>query len=74
MQEEVAAEWRERRPEPSKQFIAQLANTETSFNQFPQEICDRLLYRGWWLAGATLSQYHRDLLPAELPFRPDPGA
>ena len=70
----TAEEWRERRPEPSKKFIAELANTETSFNRFPQHLCDRLLYRGWWLAGATLSQYHRELLPADLPFRPDPDA
>jgi NTE family protein len=70
----TAVEWRERRPEPSREFIGDLAKTETSFNRFPQDLCDRLLYRGWWLAGANLSQYHRDLLPAELPLRPDPDA
>jgi len=72
MREGDAAEWRQGRPEPSKEFLVDLAKTETSFDQFPQHLCDRLLYRGWWLAGATLSQYHRDLLPAELPQRPDP--
>jgi NTE family protein len=74
MREGDAREWRERRPEPSRQFIADLAKTDTSFDQFSQQLCERLLYRGWWLAGATLSQYHRDLLPAELPMRPDPDA
>jgi NTE family protein len=74
MKEGHAAEWRERRPEPSKDFIADLARTETSFNRFSPELCERLLYRGWWLAGATLSQYHPDVLPDEWPFRPDPDA
>jgi NTE family protein len=45
-----------------------------TLTRFPPQLCDRLLYRGWWLAGATLSEYHRDLLPDELPFRPDPDA
>jgi NTE family protein len=74
MREGDAAEWRQGRPEPSEQLVAELAKTKTSFDRFPRHPCDRLLYRGWWLAGATLSQFHRDLLPAELPRRPDPDA
>lgn len=26
-----------------------------------------LIHRGWWMTGATLSAFHPDLLPAELP-------
>lgn len=70
----AAAEWRERRPEPAIDAIADLAKTKTSFDRFPRQLCERLLYRGWWLAGATLSQYHPTLLHGELPFRPDPDA
>jgi NTE family protein len=73
MREGDAAEWRQSRPEPPKQVIVDLARTPTTFDQFPRQLCERLLYRGWWLTGATLSQYHRDVLPAELPSRPDPG-
>jgi NTE family protein len=69
-----AAEWRETRPEPSKDAIVALARTPTTLDLFPPQLCERLMYRGWWLTGATLSQYHRDLLPAELPSRPDPDA
>jgi hypothetical protein len=73
MREGDAAEWRETRPEPSKDAIVALARTPTTLDLFPQQLCERLMYRGWWLTGATLSQYHRELLPAELPTRPDPG-
>jgi hypothetical protein len=44
-----------------------LALVKTSLDEFPRELCEQLVYRGWWLAGATLSRYHRELLPAELP-------
>jgi NTE family protein len=74
MREGDAAEWCETRPEPSKDAIVALARTPTTLDLFPQQLCERLMYRGWWLTGATLSQYHRELLPAELPTRPDPGA
>jgi NTE family protein len=71
---EHATEWRGTRPEPPEQVLLDLAGTPTTFDEFRKQLCERLLYRGWWLTGATLSQYHRKLLPAELPSRPDPGA
>ena len=70
MREGDAAEWCETRPEPSKDAIVALARTSTTLDLFPQQLCERLMHRGWWLTGATLSQYHRELLPAELPRGP----
>jgi NTE family protein len=59
-------EWLGGRPEREELRIP-LALVETSLDRFSREVCEQLVYRGWWLAGATLSRYHRELLPAELP-------
>jgi NTE family protein len=65
-------EWVEGRDE-DRGSVVELASYKTSFDAFPKQICDRLVYRGWWLAGATLGAYHRDVLPPELPtWRPPP--
>jgi NTE family protein len=53
------AEYPERREE--------LAEVHTSFARFPKDLCERLIYRGWWLAGATITRYHRSVLPEALP-------
>ena len=65
--EQLPDEWAEGRPEGDAKLREELANVPTSFDRFPAELCERLIYRGWWLTGATLSRYHRDLLPAALP-------
>jgi len=54
---------RAERPE----LIEQLAKVKTTFARFSADTCVQLVYRGWWLAGATLSSFHREVLPAELP-------
>lgn len=48
-------------PDPDVAFV------KTSFDQFPRDLCSRLVYAGWWFTGATLSLYHRDVLPDALP-------
>jgi NTE family protein len=63
---DATAEWTEGRPE-HPEWREELAEVHTSFAEFPPELCERLLYRGWWLAGATLSRYHRSFLPSTLP-------
>jgi hypothetical protein len=63
---EATDEWLEGRPE-HEQSRESLALVPTTFDRFPAELCERLIYRGWWLTGATLSRYHRELLPAALP-------
>jgi NTE family protein len=68
-----ASEWRRGRDERAELRIP-LALTATALTKFSEERCHQLVYRGWWLAGATLSEFHRQLLPAELPpWRPLPG-
>jgi NTE family protein len=68
---EAPAEWSNGRPE-RREWVDRLAQYATSFDRFPTDVCRELLYRGWWLAGATLTRYHRDVLPAELPNWSDP--
>jgi NTE family protein len=66
-------EWAHDRPERPELRIP-LALVKTSFSRFPALTCRRLVYRGWWLAGATLSTFHRSVMPTALPhWRPLPG-
>ena len=64
--ENVPAEWAEDRPEHGENRI-DLALTPTTFARIDPQRCKELIYRGWWLAGASLCKFHRHLLPAELP-------
>jgi NTE family protein len=65
-------EWTEGRDE-DRASVDAIAAYKTSFDEFPRDICEKLIYRGWWLSGATLSAYHREELPSELPrWRPLP--
>lgn len=44
-----------------------------SFDRFPRQRCDKLVHAGWWLTGASLATYHRDMLGSDLPvWRPPP--
>jgi NTE family protein len=54
-------EWLDRRPEHEELRI-KLALVKTTFARFPREICEQLVYRGWWLTGCSIATYHRDLL------------
>jgi NTE family protein len=70
LDESLAKEWRAQNAEwpgkgtPQEQDAERrrLALTKTSFELFPFELCSALIRRGWWLAGATISTYHRELL------------
>lgn len=62
----VSPEWAQDRPE-HPELTQTLARVKTSFARFDRETCEQLVYRGWWLTGATLSTFHRDVLPAVLP-------
>jgi NTE family protein len=59
-------EWTGGRDE-DRASVDAVAAYKTSFDEFPRDICEKLIYRGWWLSGATLSAYHRKELPSELP-------
>jgi NTE family protein len=65
-----AEEWADGRPEfpgGTDALRLELAQLHTTFDRFPLEQCRQLIHRGWWLTGATLTTFHRDLLPHELP-------
>jgi NTE family protein len=68
----ASPQWTAGRPE-HPEWREELAGYATSFSRFPEPIARRLLYYGWWLAGAALSTYHPEVLPAELPVRRAPS-
>ena len=39
-----------------------LAFVPTVFDKLDRNLCDALVYRGWWLAGARLAAYHPELI------------
>jgi NTE family protein len=51
--------------EPLEDWIEDVARTETSLNQFPRDRCHSLIYRSWWLTGATLARWHPEVMPPE---------
>jgi NTE family protein len=66
--EEPPARWAADRPEfPFGEDRLAMAGYKTTFNRIEAPMATALIHRGWWLTGATLSAYHPDLLPAELP-------
>ncbi|MFF4255326.1 patatin-like phospholipase family protein [Streptomyces sp. NPDC001663] len=44
-----------------------MAQYRTSFGRFPPEVCRRLIYRGWWLTGASLAAYHPGAVTGKAP-------
>ena len=62
-------DWRGRYPEHRTWKGKDLAFVPTAFDRFEPELCRLLVYRGWWLTGATLAQYHPGLftLPVQAP-------
>ena len=62
----VNPEWTDGRPERAD-LTQELARVKTSFARFHKDTCQELVYRGWWLTGATLATFHRETLPATLP-------
>ena len=60
--------WSEARPEfPYEEDRVRLAQFKTTFNKIEAPVAEALIHRGWWLAGAVMSSYQSDLLPADLP-------
>jgi NTE family protein len=59
-------EWRAIAPEQDANTRARLAATATSFARFDVDLARALLYRGWWLTGATFAIHQRHQVP-ELP-------
>jgi hypothetical protein len=60
--------WSKARPEvPHGEDRVTLAQLKTTFSKIEAPIAEALIHRGWWLAGATMSAFQPDLLPADLP-------
>lgn len=60
--------WAEGRPEfPFGEDRLAMACYKTTFNRIESSMAAALIHRGWWMAGATLSAFHPDLLPADPP-------
>jgi NTE family protein len=57
-----ADEWREEHPEERAWRGRDLAFVPTVFDRLDLGLCRLLIYRGWWLSGATISQYHPGLV------------
>lgn len=60
--------WTAGRPEfPFGEDPFEMALYKTTFNKIESRMAAALIHRGWWMTGATLSAFHPDLLPAQLP-------
>jgi NTE family protein len=49
-----------------------LAYVPTVFDKLDEALCRRLVYRGWWLAGAALTVHEAELAPPPEALRPPP--
>jgi len=67
MGEKAKPDWVASRPEPSAAEIDAILRTSIGIGRAERDLCVRLVQRGWWLTGATLSSYHRDVLGPTLP-------
>jgi NTE family protein len=64
----LSPEWLATYPRPDNKERIRLALIKTSLSQMDRdEECIPLIKRGWWLAGATLASYQKDLLAPPFP-------
>ncbi len=49
-----------------------LAFVPTVFDSLPRRLVERLIYRGWWLTGASLARWHPDLARISASVAPPP--
>lgn len=59
----AAEQWRARFPEHRDWQGKDLAFVPTVFDRLDRALCRLLVYRGWWLTGATIAAYHPGLAP-----------
>jgi NTE family protein len=54
--------WRAQHPEDRTWKGRDLAFVPTVFDRLDPQLCRLLIYRGWWLTGATIARYHPGLV------------
>lgn len=59
----AATQWRSSFPEERNWKGKDLAFVPTVFDRLDRALCRLLVYRGWWLTGATIAAYHPELAP-----------
>jgi NTE family protein len=57
----AAQQWRERFSEHRDWQGKDLAFVPTVFDRLDRALCRLLVYRGWWLTGATIAAHHPTL-------------
>jgi NTE family protein len=70
--EAFAATHPERRTFPRDGADVDLAFVPTVFDQLDERLVNALVYRGWWLTGATLALYHPGFAPLPEGVEPPP--
>jgi NTE family protein len=70
---ELAA-WRAAFPEVRTWDGKDLSLVPTVFDKLSAELCRKLVYRGWWLAGAAVARYYPQLGPEPSSIAPPPSA
>ena len=68
------AEWRAAFPELRTWKGEDLSQFPTVFDKLPGELCRRLVYRGWWLAGAAVARFYPDIGPPAGEIQPPASA
>lgn len=71
--DDPSPEWIDGRPE-HEELRLKLALVKTSFARFSRQLCEELLYRGWWLAGCSIATYHCNLIDRLPRWKPVPRA
>jgi NTE family protein len=64
------AAWRAAFPELRTWRGEDLSQFPTVFDKLPGELCRKLIYRGWWLAGAAIARFYPGLGPPAGTLRP----
>jgi NTE family protein len=67
------APWVTQHPDLGTPETMRLAGLPTSLSRFSLEDCRRLIYRTWWLTGATLVKHHPEVLDVGIPDWTDPS-
>jgi len=59
---EAVDAWRAKHPEHRTWQNEDMAFVPTVFDRLDPQLCRLLIYRGWWLTGATFARYHAGLV------------